>query len=58
MKLNLLKKLLTLTPVVISPILVTACGSSDNGGKDNKPKDISADGKFYLDFYQRELENI
>ena len=56
MKLNLLKKLLTLTPVVISPILVTACGSSDNDktdiNKDNAP------GKFYLDFYQRELNAI
>ena len=56
MKLNLLKKLLTLTPVVISPILVTACGSSDNDKTDiNKD---TAPGKFYLDFYQRELNAV
>ena len=55
MKLNLLKKLLTLSPVVISPILVTACGSSDN---DNKTNVINPDGQFYLDFYQRELNAV
>ena len=54
MKLNLLKKLLTLTPVVISPILVTACGNSDG----DKLNDINAAGQFYLDFYQRELNAV
>ena len=58
MKLNLLKKLLTLSPVVISPILVTACGSSDNGGEKTDITKVTAPGKFYLDFYQRELNAI
>ena len=49
MKLNLLKKLLTLTPVVISPILVTACGSE---------KTPNSPGEFYLDFYQKELDAV
>ena len=57
MKLNLLKKLLTLSPVVISPILVTACGSSNNGGKTAINND-TVPGKFYLDFYQRELNAV
>ena len=50
MKLNLLKKLLTLSPVVISPILVTACGNSSNDGDTNF--------QFYIDFYQKELNTI
>ena len=69
MKLNLLKKLLCLSPVVISPILVTACGNSNNGGKDKidalklktaalKISKVAAPGKFYLDFYQRELNAV
>ena len=53
MKIHLLKKLLCLSPVVISPILVTACGSSN---KDYSK--ITTSGKFYLDFYQRELNAI
>ena len=55
MKLNLLKKLLTLTPVVISPILVTACGSDKE--KIDAVK-VTAPGKFYLDFYQKELNAV
>ena len=58
MKLNLLKKLLCLSPVVISPILVTACGSSDNGDEKTDITKVTAPGKFYLDFYQRELNAI
>ena len=69
MKINLLKKLLCLSPVVISPILVTACGNSDGGDKIDAlklktatliqdPNKVVAPGKFYLDFYQRELDAI
>ena len=72
MKINLLKKLLCLSPVIISPILVTACGSSDGGGGGDKidalklktatlikdPSKVVAPGKFYLDFYQRELNAV
>ena len=47
MKLNLLKKLLTLSPVVISPILVTACGNSDDDT-----------GNFYVKAYQSELNTV
>ena len=46
MKLNLLKKLLTLTPVVISPVLVTACGDKDDTGN------------FYVKTYQSELNTV
>ena len=49
MKINLLKKLLTLSPVVISPILVTACGTG---------KQQTKSGQFYLDFYQKELNTV
>ena len=52
MKLNLLKKLLTLSPVVISPVLVTACGSNDDGG--GKTDNAS----FYLKIYQSELSIV
>ena len=68
MKLNLLKKLLCLSPVVVSPILVTACGSSNTDGDKIdalklktaalKISKVAAPGKFYLDFYQRELNAI
>ena len=49
MKINLLKKLLCLSPVVISPILVTACGNDTHKEKH---------AQFYLDFYQKELNAI
>ena len=49
MKLNLLKKLLCLSPVVVSPILVTACGSE---------KSPNSPDEFYLDFYQKELNSF
>ena len=67
MKIHLLKKLLCLSPVVISPILVTACGSSTDGDKIDALKlktaakeisKVAAPGKFYLDFYQRELNAV
>ena len=51
MKLNLLKKLLTLSPVVISPILVTACGSTDDTRK-------TKHASFYLEYYSRELNTL
>ena len=52
---------------MISPILVTACGSSTDGDKINALKlktaakeisKVAAPGKFYLDFYQRELNAV
>ena len=47
MKLNLLKKLLCLSPVLISPVLVTACGS--------EAKKPSNSDNFYLSFYKMKL---
>ena len=46
MKLNLLKKLLCLSPVVISPILVTACGDKESASN------------FYVKTYQSELNSV
>ena len=51
MKLNLLKKLFALSPVVISPVLVTACGNSGNKNKFTV-------GDFYLKTYQNELNAV
>ena len=51
MKLNLLKKLLILSPIVISPVLVAACGTTIT-------TKLNASGNFYLDYYQKELNAI
>ena len=71
MKIHLLKKLLILSPVVVSPMLATSCGCSRNNDKGGDkidalklkaalidPNKVVAPGKFYLDFYQRELNAI
>ena len=55
MKNKLLKRILTLTPIIASPILVTACGNDKE--KIDAAK-VTAPGKFYLDFYQKELNAV
>ena len=49
MKLNLLKKLLCLSPLVISPVLVSACGNSGNPNQNDE-------SHFYVNYYKTKLE--